>query len=282
MVASQSLLPSTYRSTRSKPFGEDGAFVVCRGRRTATTAHPASILVIMPSARASAPRVSADARARARAPLRAGCDVGGSAPRARPAPGPHLPRPRRSRRRAAGAKAGRRSRWSSGGSCGSASASRAALGALHRRGIMHKDLTPAHVMIDEATGRVWLTGFRIASRLRARAADAELARGDRGHAPLHGAGTDRPDEPIDRFAQRSLRARRHAVRNDHRNPAVLRRTRSDGMGALPHCPATDPAGRTRRRASRRWYPQSSCGCSRRRQRNATRQRPALNAISGAA
>ena len=42
----------------------------------------------------------------------------------------------------------------------------AALGALHRRGIIHKDLTPGHVMIDVATGQVWLTGFRIASRLR--------------------------------------------------------------------------------------------------------------------
>jgi serine/threonine protein kinase len=42
----------------------------------------------------------------------------------------------------------------------------AALGALHRRGLVHKDLTPDHVMIDEATGRVWLTGFRIASRLQ--------------------------------------------------------------------------------------------------------------------
>ena len=42
----------------------------------------------------------------------------------------------------------------------------AALGASHRRGIIHKDLTPAHVVIDETTGQIWLTGFRIASRLR--------------------------------------------------------------------------------------------------------------------
>jgi PAS domain S-box-containing protein len=41
-----------------------------------------------------------------------------------------------------------------------------ALSALHRRGIIHKDLTPAHVIIDEAIGHVWLTGFRIASHLR--------------------------------------------------------------------------------------------------------------------
>jgi PAS domain S-box-containing protein len=42
----------------------------------------------------------------------------------------------------------------------------AALGALHRHGIIHKDLTPGHVMVDVATGQVWLTGFRSASRLR--------------------------------------------------------------------------------------------------------------------
>ena len=30
----------------------------------------------------------------------------------------------------------------------------AALGALHGRGLTHKDLTPDHVMIDEATGEV--------------------------------------------------------------------------------------------------------------------------------
>ena len=42
----------------------------------------------------------------------------------------------------------------------------AALGALHRKGIIHKDLTPGHVIIDEATGHVRLTGLGIASRLR--------------------------------------------------------------------------------------------------------------------
>ncbi len=40
----------------------------------------------------------------------------------------------------------------------------AALGRLHERGIVHKDIKPANVLVNSA-GRVWLTGFGIASRL---------------------------------------------------------------------------------------------------------------------
>src|SRR3984893_8737558 len=41
----------------------------------------------------------------------------------------------------------------------------AALGRLHGSGLIHKDIKPANVLVDSATGRVWLTGFGIASRL---------------------------------------------------------------------------------------------------------------------
>jgi serine/threonine protein kinase len=41
----------------------------------------------------------------------------------------------------------------------------ATLGEVHRRGIVHKNVKPANILVDPATGHVWLTGFGIASRL---------------------------------------------------------------------------------------------------------------------
>jgi steroid delta-isomerase-like uncharacterized protein len=40
-----------------------------------------------------------------------------------------------------------------------------ALGGVHRRGIIHKDVKPAHVLANAVTGQVWLTGFGIASHV---------------------------------------------------------------------------------------------------------------------
>ncbi|WP_207801800.1 trifunctional serine/threonine-protein kinase/ATP-binding protein/sensor histidine kinase [Phenylobacterium hankyongense] len=40
-----------------------------------------------------------------------------------------------------------------------------ALGRVHERGLIHKDLKPAHILVNPATGEVRLTGFGIASRL---------------------------------------------------------------------------------------------------------------------
>jgi predicted ATPase len=40
-----------------------------------------------------------------------------------------------------------------------------ALGGLHARGLIHKDVKPAHIVVHAATGDVWLTGFGLASRL---------------------------------------------------------------------------------------------------------------------
>src|SRR6202035_2840576 len=40
-----------------------------------------------------------------------------------------------------------------------------ALRQMHERGLIHKDIKPANILADPASGRVWLTGFGIASRL---------------------------------------------------------------------------------------------------------------------
>src|SRR5262249_26339154 len=39
-----------------------------------------------------------------------------------------------------------------------------ALGKLHQRGLIHKDIKPSNILFNEATGEVRLTGFGIASR----------------------------------------------------------------------------------------------------------------------
>jgi PAS domain S-box-containing protein len=40
-----------------------------------------------------------------------------------------------------------------------------ALGQVHRRGLIHKDIKPANVLVNSVTGQAWLMGFGIASRL---------------------------------------------------------------------------------------------------------------------
>ena len=78
------------------------------------------------------------------------------------------------------------------------SAIAAALGKLHQRGLVHKDIKPANILITGATGELRLTGFDIRLAPGARAPVTASSRNDCRHARLHGAGADRTDEPVDR------------------------------------------------------------------------------------
>src|SRR5713226_5167641 len=41
----------------------------------------------------------------------------------------------------------------------------AAVRRMHERGLIHKDIKPANILVDADGGRAWLTGFGLASRL---------------------------------------------------------------------------------------------------------------------
>ena len=148
-----------------RTISQDGAFVVCRGSQPATSREPASVLVVMP--RTEHPRPECVQMLEHEYALRADLDPTWAV---RPlALLQHQGRPCLVLDDPGGELLAQRlgTPPMDVGLClrlGVGLA--AALGALHRRGIIHKDLTPGHVMIDVATGQVWLTGFRIASRLR--------------------------------------------------------------------------------------------------------------------
>jgi len=56
-------------------------------------------------------------------------------------------------------------RWETGTFLRVAIGMSGALGHVHARGLIHKDVKPDHVLVDPATGAAWFTGFGIASRL---------------------------------------------------------------------------------------------------------------------
>ena len=114
-----------------------------------------------------------------------------------------------------------------------------AIGHLHQRGVIHKDIKPANVLVNSVTGQCWLMGFGIASRLpreRQSPEPPEFVAGTLAYmAPEQTGRMNRSiDSRSDLYALGS-----HALRSADRESS-LHGFRSDGMGSLPHCKATDP------------------------------------------
>ena len=114
-----------------------------------------------------------------------------------------------------------------------ASAIAHAVGQLHERGLVHKDIKPANILLDPVTEQVWLTGFGIASRLpRERQAPEppEFIAGTLAYmAPEQ---TGRMNRFID--SRSDLYALGVTFYQMLTGSAAVRGHRSHGMGSLPH------------------------------------------------
>ena len=112
----------------------------------------------------------------------------------------------------------------------------AAVGKMHQRGLVHKDIKPANILVNSRDGEIRLTGFGIASRVpreRQPPGPPQFIAGTLAYMAPEQTGQD---ESIDRFAQRSLCVGCHLLPDADGKPA-LQRCRRDGMDPLPHCEA---------------------------------------------
>ena len=109
----------------------------------------------------------------------------------------------------------------------------AAIAQLHQRGLIHKDIKPANVLVNSATGQCWLSGFGIASRLpreRQSPEPPELIAGTLAYmAPEQ---TGRMNRSID--SRSDLYSLGVTLYQMLTGSTSVHGFRSHGMGALPH------------------------------------------------
>ncbi len=119
-----------------------------------------------------------------------------------------------------------------------------AVAGMHRRGVLHRDITPANVVISR-DGTPCLVGFGLATSLAEIRPEFTHYSRDRRHAGLPGAGADRAHRPFGRSAGRPVRAGRDAVRaGDGR--AAVRLRRPAAAHPRPPRPGPGAAGRGQR------------------------------------
>ena len=130
-----------------------------------------------------------------------------------------------------------------------ATAIAAALRHSHERGLIHKDIQPANILVDQRSGDAWLTGFGIASRLRRERqapAPPEVIAGT--FAYMAPEQTGRMNRSID--ARSDLYSLGVTLYEMLTGIAALHGRRSDGMDPLSHRAAAAAAQRARERTSR--------------------------------
>ena len=153
----------------------------------------------------------------------------------------------------------------------------AALGRLHERGLIHKDIKPANILVDVATDQIKLTGFGIASRLpRERQAPwpPEFIAGTLPYmAPEQ---TGRMNRSID--SRSDLYSLGMTFYQMLTGCASVHGFRPDGMGPLPHRQNAGAAAASGSGTSRRFLPDRHEARSPRLPRSATRPPPASSMI----